>query len=409
MRQLEAKNVRGIESPIYIGVIFILVTVALNKDWGSVQILWWSIVALFILTSLFVQFGRFRDVIIDKTYMVWLLCFFGLCAFSILWALSSSLVLTVLKSMLIHSVIFLLLIASVKSIKDVEILMGILLSSCLVNAIYLMIQNIEMLTQSTDETIDRLGVEGNWNANEIGMMMSVSILLLLYFFGKTKSGANKALIILAIGFLTFVSFLSGSRKAFIVVLMSIMLYVPFKSKGKRVRAVLFALALAVVAFFLIMNVPFFYSIIGWRVESFFSLYTGEGQVDGSTIYRQKLIAAAFDTWQEYPLLGCGIDCFRIFGEIATGKDYYAHNNYLELLADLGVVGFICYYWGYIYVGSMLWKYRDKDNISKVLLMILCILLIISLAFVHYSDFFFGLIIMLMFAYVSVCKKADKQE
>ena len=39
-----------------------------------------------------------------------------------------------------------------------------------------------------------------------------------------------------------------------------------------------------------------------------------------------------DNW----IVGCGIDCFRVVNGKLTGYRYYAHNNYIELLADLGV-------------------------------------------------------------------------
>ena len=40
---------------------------------------------------------------------------------------------------------------------------------------------------------------------------------------------------------------------------------------------------------------------------------------------------------------------------------YLHNNYIELLADGGIIGFICYYIMYIHVLFLLTKNKDKYN------------------------------------------------
>ena len=120
--------------------------------------------------------------------------------------------------------------------------------------------------------------------------------------------------------------------------------------------------------------------------------------------RQRFIGAAIDVWSDYPVLGCGIDCFRVINSSITGYDWYAHNNFVELLADVGIVGFGIYYGGYAYALVNMLKRRNRQSISVVFLVVLIIELIAEYAYVSYNDFVAGLLLMLMFAYISIERK-----
>ena len=407
MRLLKEKNGESIFNTFYIGVLYALITVALNSDLSSSRILWWGVVLLFVATSSYLQMKKYRDFKFDKTYLIWSGLFFGICIASIFWAQSTSFAMGAIKSMLIHFVIFVLLLSSIKNTNDIKILLAIVLAASLTNAIYLMLQNPDILIGGTEIGASRLGDSDGWNSNSIGMMTAVSSLIGLSFYGKTKNRVNRLAVIAAIVFLVFVSFVTGSRKAVIIVMIGIMLYIPMKARKRKITAFVFAVFVAIMAFYLIMNIPYFYNIVGWRIDAFLSQYTGSGSLDGSAEHRKILISSAIDTWEQYPILGCGMNCFRIFGEIATGREYYAHNNYVEILADLGIVGFISYYWGFAYLLVKLWKLRNSEDVSKILLVIILIILIMGYACVHYNDFLFEILIMLAFSHINLSQKTYK--
>lgn len=54
-------------------------------------------------------------------------------------------------------------------------------------------------------------------------------------------------------------------------------------------------------------------------------------------------------WMEHPFAGVGWQNYRFYNEAGL----YAHNNYVELLASLGVVGFFLYYAMFLRVGYLL--------------------------------------------------------
>lgn len=84
------------------------------------------------------------------------------------------------------------------------------------------------------------------------------------------------------------------------------------------------------------------------MESLLFLFTGEAKTDASVTGRQALLDRAVEVFLEHPLFGVGIGNFRAYTKDLGGvAGYYAHNNFLELLADVGVVGTAFYYVPYL--------------------------------------------------------------
>lgn len=90
-------------------------------------------------------------------------------------------------------------------------------------------------------------------------------------------------------------------------------------------------------YYSIFNIPIFYSILGRRLESSFDFYSGGEKNEGSLSMRSYMIKFGLEKFQEKPILG------------------YAHNNYIELLVNIGVIGAVAFYPMYILV------YLDYKN------------------------------------------------
>lgn len=391
-------------SPIYAAVTFWLLFVATNADLNGSQIIWWGSVGLFIGVFLLTYQMKIRL----NNYALWICAFAVISLSSALWAINSSLVFNTMKSMFVQIVVLVILHSSIRSRNDIEFLLKLVLFTCVLNAAYLVCTNRELLTQQASSASDRLGDQEGWNANGIGMMASISVMLSLYFLKRATTWSGKILYTLFIVFLAFISLITGSRKAVVILMGGMAAYIFLSSNGKRIRSLFSIVLILSLIWYLIVETPYFYAIIGWRVEAFLSQFTGKGELDSSAENRKILIVAAIDAWKERPILGHGLDCFRYFGKIATGMDYYAHNNYVEILADLGIVGFTVYYCGYAYALVKSWKYR-QNKLSLLLFVLLCVLLVIEYACVTYTDFYFEVIIMLLFANARFGNKENSYE
>ena len=383
---------KTINNILYIFSLFVFLIVAQNSDFSSNRIIWWGSVALLGVSFL----TAYRGKMFFDSYAIWIGVFTFISFASVLWAIIPDLVLSNIKSMIVQVVALLIIKSSVRNQKDIEFVLKLLLFACLINSVYLILTNISVLTQQTEEFGDRLGANENWNANSIGIMTSVSSIIALYFLKISPKKSVKFFYAAAIAFLIFVSLITGSRKAVVILMGGMAAYIFASSKGKRIRAVFLIALIIILLWYVVMEVPYFYSVIGWRIEAFLSQYTGEGELDNSASTRQVLIEAAIDAWRKSPVFGHGLDCFRYFGRLATGKDYYAHNNFVELLADLGIVGFVSYYAGYLYVLVKSWKNR-ANSLSLLFFIMICVMLVTEYACVTYADFLFGVIIVLMFS------------
>ena len=111
-----------------------------------------------------------------------------------------------------------------------------------------------------------------------------------------------------------------------------------------------------------MKVPMFYDVIGSRMESYLIFLGGDtSHADGSSRIRSQMIEIGLQKWQESPLWGYGFDSFKYFNESVTGHFYYSHNNFVEMLYNLGIIGFIAYY--SYYIKLLFASYNEKNRIS----------------------------------------------
>lgn len=379
---------------------FIVLLLGQNPDWGSNSLLWWGSIGIFLL----VFFAEYRGrLTIEYNFTLWVLGFAGICAVSYFWAVDRDSVVYLLKGTVVNVVMWLLLRSSVRSEEDVTRILKLLLLATVICVVWLLLTNKEILEQSVgqDELGERLGSESKWNANSIGMMAATGMLIALYLRKNTENRLTRWVYLVVVPLMIFVALLSGSRKALVMTLMGFCGFVFLTSKGKRLRAIVIV-ALAVLGlYYLVMEVPFFYSIIGMRVEGFVASLTGVGEVDSSTRVREELRMDAMRVWREYPLFGCGLHCYQKIGAVKPG--IYSHNNYTELLANLGIVGTVIYYSAHLYCLIGLLKIKKKDLLVWLLLIVLLIQLVMDYGCVSYTSLTDGLLRMLMFSVILLRK------
>ncbi len=156
---------------------------------------------------------------------------------------------------------------------------------------------------------------------------------------------NRNKIILACGII-MVAFatLSGSKKALLIAVIVYPLLILFKSRNpvQLLKRLLFIAALIVIIWVLITYLPLLYNTVGYRIQAMFDFINGTG-ASASTEVRWKLKLYALDQFTRHPIAGVGLDAFKFLNVYQR----YAHDNYLEMLATLGIIGFVLYYWLFI--------------------------------------------------------------
>jgi O-antigen ligase len=257
-----------------------------------------------------------------------------------------------------------------------------ILAVVLVNLHFLLAFGISGMLAARAETID-LGQ--GWNANALGMQSVVACFLILNILSRKKN--NELFKFAILPFLVFFILLTGSKTCFFLLFGSILLVYFLKSNRKTFTLVVIFSIIAFLSY-MVFNVPFLREVIGERLEimidSFITFDVDSKSSSGGSASDNIRLFMLFEGWQwflEKPLIGYGVGNFQeMFGEINGGKELYAHNNYIELLVDTGIIGALMYYWLYVLI---IWK--SMKGLSKYELSVASFMIVLMVAeFGHVS-------------------------
>ena len=212
------------------------------------------------------------------------------------------------------------------------------------------------------------------NENVFGQITIGFAAYMLYWFKKNKR--NPILIGGILLILVSLSLASGSRKSLVSLVIFILLFAlceyPPKSMFKLIARIFCGVAVVAIFCVLMMNIGALRSSIGVRIESMFEFFEGNVDADGSLATRALMLKTASEMFFEKPILGHGINSFAYTTEFGA----YAHNNYMELLANVGIVGFALYYipiLSYFAKAVSCWRAKHEDSIFSLAVILVYIL------------------------------------
>lgn len=197
-------------------------------------------------------------------------------------------------------------------------------------------------------TISRIGADiAGGNVNIVGMDMCIAFVSWLYLTGKQNNKSLKTIAFIFLGFVLLSSLLTGSRKiiAFYVVTFAI---ANIQSSKRNIVLVICGFVFLYIA---MMEIEPLYFLIGHKFD-FFSGNTAYKMYQDTNQDRVSMIGIGLQTFLENPW-GIGLGNTR---EIVGS---YTHNNYVEILVSLGVVGFLVYYFPYFY--TIKYCIKNKSN------------------------------------------------
>ena len=325
----------------------------------------------------------------DRRYLCWVFSFTAFFLMSVLWSLKEKVALYVFVYHLIPYFIF--TVATMKYLNSYRKLFNIL-TAVFVCGIVLLVY----LSMNIDEFIlgVRLGSSLNdedteerfWNVNVIGMCLCFSLYAGWIVFNKIKKGLIiKVLFISVLVLFIFASLLTGSRKVLLMLAIPIGYFLYKKTQDNLILGLAGLITVFIAGYFIIMNVEFLYSTIGSRAEDMMVILMGEetGYEDDSRVYLAKY---GIEWWKENPIWGVGINCYKVLSNETSmfrGKMFYAHNNYIELLVDVGVVGTFLYYRGYYYL--LRESLKEKSEAMSWVFIMIVVVLFLDTGNVSYYD------------------------
>lgn len=384
--------------------IFLLMTVGFNPDWSSIGLVWWGVVAFSLVTMILIILQKPVPVI--NSFTIWMLIFFIWCTASYFWALTPEFSFDIIKGLFINTAVLWPISCIIQGKEDIKELFKLIVYAITVNAAYILSFTDLSLIGQVQIGFDTLG-EG-WNANSIGIMMAFASVISLVLVKTENKKYRKVLYYLIIILSTAIALFSGSRKALFFVLFGCTMYMFITISSSNIVKFIKLFAFLAATYYAVMKIPMLYNVLGSRLEGLFAYFTGNGKADDSTILRELYIGYGIDWFKKKPILGYGIDNFRVLLEGAIGRETYSHNNYVELLVDVGVIGTFIYYAGYFYIINNITSLalKQKQPIFAVTFVMILSILIAQYGLVTYSDFLIHLFLCIGFAEIRIRGMGD---
>jgi O-antigen ligase len=226
--------------------------------------------------------------------------------------------------------------------------------------------------------VERAGGLGG-NPNVLAIQLSLTAFLLLLAWGRDRPMGTLAFALILIATIT-----SGSRKVIFVWVIYLLLLSRWLTLGLKRSTVKASIALLVLPASVLLAIetrdtwlaPIENLTVYGRIER---AIAGE---DNSANVRSDMIRDAVQQWTRSPLWGYGIDQFRWLNSYHE----YSHNNYTELLANLGLVGLVLFY---AIHANLVWRAasqaRNGSGRSWLVLVFVLLLLLMDIARVSYTD------------------------
>lgn len=335
----------------------------------------------------------------------YILVFLLFCAASRLWAVDSSLAVTKVNRLLFILVEMILIHMCFEHTFSIEDMLKAIMYGGYIVVLYAFVRyGFRGIVQMVANDI-RLTNE-LFNANSLGMCAAYSMVINIYYVFYDRIKLRDILMLPAAVLLVA----SQSRKAILIIILGVIGIILLKNLKNRqfgvsVLKVVAVLGVIALVLFGLSRLPALQPTVK-RVSDVIDAIAGRGtRASNSAWIRFAYIELGKKLFKENPVLGIGIGNANIYTRMYYGNNHYLHNNYIELLACGGLIGFIIYYSMHLHllVGFFrLWKHRDR--VYDIMLVLLIIVLIVDYGMVSYYNRTNYLFLYMIWNYVTLTKK-----
>lgn len=385
-------------------IFFIYICQRFNPDFQNPHFLYVLIPIILDVGIISIALMKSTITLVNKNYIIWMGAFTALCLFSYAW---SSYPADSMKNFLYNNLITMLpLSLYLTSEERIESFVKYIILATLITLVYAIVFS-DVSIGLADNALRLGGGSTTWNSNNIGTMSAICTILSYVMMEVNKQKKYLLVIIFCI----CVALISGSRKALLLSMLGIFIFNLVENGWKKYYKLVASVLLIIIVYFVIMNVKVFYDAIGVRIESAVSGFLGDDRgADSSFIIRRDLIDYGFKTFLRHPIKGVGVDSFRYYYYNYAGKLLYAHNNYIEMLADLGIIGFTLYYslLVNVLVKSIMLVKNCKTKLFRLIPPIIAGIIISDYAGVSYNSRFVQVVLLIGIA-VYNCERNIENE
>lgn len=222
------------------------------------------------------------------------------------------------------------------------------------------------------------------NPNTLSLLMVTSMLSSIIYLRKAQE-INKIFyyyqyfnILISV----YVIFLTVSKKGIFAGLLLLSIFILLTMKNpKNFLKLTFFIGIGVAILLNFVNMDDFFTFYDRIIRRFTSMQmnlSSGNDVGTSTGERMYFIELGLKYFTEKPLFGHGIDNFHMVART------YSHNNYVELLFGVGLIGTLIFYFIYFQLLKKVFLMRDT-YLRVIFIVYILILLILDMAYVSYGS------------------------
>ena len=274
-------------------------------------------------------------------YTKWFLLYYFFLLLSCFWATNPTQALTgVIYFFLIHVPIY-TMYCWVQNKSDLILCMWSFVIGLVLNGIYI-IKTAGFFTQIGVLTPGLM----YWASNATSRRYALGCVLIIALLKLSSSKAGKICMAVMMIPCAYVLLFCTSRGAFLIVAISIFVAIACSNDNQLKKILLFSLLIIIIVLLynFIMNNQYIYPLFGRKIEKFLNAASQSG-VLGAEEDRVERIVDGINVFLNRPLIGYGYNGFAN----NTRFTAYSHNDYVDTLCDIGLIGFFIYYSVFAYI------------------------------------------------------------
>ncbi|MDB2695227.1 O-antigen ligase family protein [Flavobacteriaceae bacterium] len=216
-----------------------------------------------------------------------------------------------------------------------------------------------------------LGIASNINITAYSILYKIPFIF--YFFPKVKATLLKLIIVFSIAAAFFTVFSLGTRSgiltSFIIMVLVVIFSTLTKDKINGLKQALIAIIIPLLFVFGISELSSKKTNSTSITNRLATVSIANVQEDQSIDERLSNYSKSLNNFKSHPLFGMGLGNWKINSiPFSMGKKssyvvpYHVHNDFIQYLAELGLVGFALYFTFFLVVFSFLLRFFRKKNI-----------------------------------------------
>lgn len=334
-----------------------------------------TIVSIWINIALTSKKLTFNDILLIQTI------FILVCLFSAFVAINPNTVVIKVRTLFLILILMISIVNYIDSYVKITKLIKYFIYSGFLASLYVLL--------NADFSVAKRYGSDLGNQNAIGMIIAISSIFCFYIIISDKKIFYSVFLLVMIPCIL----LTGSRKALLFLLMNIIIILYFKNRNSimnKLKFIFLALLIVCIFSYMVFNIPIFYEIIGDRMENLFSFIGGKTINEGSVYIRANMTMVGFELFKKRPFLGYGIDNYRFLY-----SETYSHNNFVELMVGIGLLGALIFYLTHIIVIRRLYKFSGVSEYSLLCYMFIAIIIsyiVVSPSLVYYDSKHFSILL-----------------